>query len=162
MNAEKLIRELNLLPHPEGGYYRETYRSAETIQVNQDANRNVCTAIYFLLTGNDKSNFHRIQSDELWFFHQGEPLEVVYIQNGKINVILLGNDFAKGEVAQCVIPSNTWFASKIRDSKGYSLVSCTVSPGFDFNDFELGERKNLVNEFPHIRERIIEFTREEL
>jgi len=158
MNAKHLIEKLQLLPHPEGGWYRETYRSAETITNKNGANRNVCTAIYFLLEENNKSHFHRIQSDETWFFHVGEPLEILMITDGQLQLITLGNDILNGEILQFVVPAQTWFAARIKTGSGYSLASCTVAPGFDFSDFELAERENLIKEFSELEEVIREFT----
>lgn len=158
VTSGELISGLKLQPHPEGGYYRETYRSVETT-VNKNGNiRNVGTAIYFLLEDKEKSHFHRIQSDELWFFHLGESLEIVYVEEGAIKSIFLGNKIESGDVLFCKIPANTWFACKIRDERGYALVSCTVAPGFDFADFELAQREKLVSEFPHLRSVIEQFT----
>lgn len=158
MTAKELIDNLQLLSHPEGGWYRETYRSAETMTNKNGAQRNVCTAIYFLLEGKDKSHFHRIESDETWFFHSGEPLEIVMIADGMLRIITLGNDILKGEMPQFVIPAKTWFAAKIKTETGYSLVSCTVAPGFDFADFELAEREKLSIEFSELKDVIREFT----
>lgn len=158
MPAQELIKTLQLKPHPEGGYYKETYRSKDTMQVHPDKNRNISTAIYYLLENKDKSHFHRIQSDELWFFHQGEPLEVVAIIDEKEVRIVLGNDIAAGHLPQAVIPAHTWFGSHVKDGKGYSLVSCTVAPGFDFADFEVAERKELIRRYPHLEKLIREFT----
>ncbi len=159
MNGREIVQKLGLLAHPEGGFYKETYRSTSSMETEQNTIRNVCTAIYFLLENNNISLFHRIQSDELWFFHQGEPLEIVFIKEGVLNSIILGNSFEKGEVPQATIPANTWFASSVKQRKGYSLVSCTVAPGFDFADFELASRENLLQEFPHLKEVINEFTK---
>ena len=146
-----------MLPHPEGGYYKETYRASEIITVDR-GKRNISTAIFFLLENNDKSHFHRIQSDELWFFHQGEPLEILSIQNGQLISTILGNNIEAGELPQAVIPANTWFASHVKNESGYVLVSCTVAPGFDFADFELAERAALIREYPHLSQIIEEFT----
>jgi len=158
MNHKDIIEELQLQPHPEGGFYAETYRSSAFTLNQNGEKRNVSTAIYFLLHDAEKSNFHRIQSDELWFFHQGDPIEIVTIQDGKARSIILGNSIEKGELPQATIPANTWFGSKLKDGKGYALVSCTVAPGFDFLDFELAEREKMVNEFPNLRALIEEFT----
>lgn len=158
MTAQDLIQHLQLLPHPEGGYYRETYRTAQTLTTAENQPRHVSTAIYFLLTGADKSHFHRIKSDELWFFHQGQPLEIILIRDGQPETILLGHDFAAGAVPQAVIPAGLWFAARVRGSAGFGLVSCTVAPGFDFADFELAERAALTKEFPPLQELIQEFT----
>lgn len=160
MTAKELIGTLQLMPHPEGGWYRETYRSEETMTTKNGAKRNVCTAIYFLLEGKDKSHFHSIQSDETWFFHSGEALEIVMIEGGELRTVLLGNNLSKGEMPQFTVPARTWFAAKIKSGTGYSLVSCTVAPGFDFLDFELAEREKLSNEFSELIEVIREFTTE--
>ena len=159
MNAKQIIQKFHLKPHPEGGYYSETYRSAEFLVNNKGEKRNVTSAIYFLLENQDRSHFHRIKSDELWFFHQGEPLEIVMIQNGQIISIILGNNIEKGEIPQARIPSNIWFASKIKTGMGYSLVSCIVSPGFDFVDFELAQRQKLLQNYPHLKNAVEEFTK---
>ena len=158
MNYKDIIEVLQLQPHPEGGFYAETYRSSAFTLNQNGEKRNLSTAIYFLLHDTAKSNFHRIQSDELWFFHQGDPIEIVTIQGGKANSIILGNAIEKGELPQATIPANTWFGSKLKDGKGYALVSCTVAPGFDFLDFELAEREKLVNKFPNQKALIEEFT----
>src|SRR6478735_5529498 len=126
MTAKALIENLQLEPHPEGGYYKETYRSAETVAIEPEKVRNISTAIYYLLENEDRSALHRIQSDELWFFHQGQPLEVVSIQNGQLVSIILGNDVAQGEVPQAMVLANSWFGARIKSGSGYSLVSCTV------------------------------------
>lgn len=160
MNGKEIVQKLGLLEHPEGGFYKETYRSAQSMEIDRNVSRNVSTAIYFLLENDNKSLFHRIQSDELWFFHQGESLEIVFIKDEILNTIILGNNFENGEVLQAIIPANTWFASGVKNLKGYSLVSCTVAPGFDFADFELAKREHLIKDFPHLKETIKKFTRE--
>lgn len=159
MKAKDIIEKLHLKPHPEGGYYSETYKSAETVLNSEGNNRSICTAIYYLLENDDKSHFHHIKSDELWFFHQEEPLEIVMLLNGEAKTIFLGNDIPNGEIPQAIIPANTWFAAKIKSGKGYSLVSCTVAPGFDFADFELAKREDLVKQYPQLEKIIEEFTR---
>lgn len=158
MKARQLIEKLQLLSHPEGGWYRETYRSAETMTTKNGAKRNVCTAIYFLLEEKNKSHFHRIESDETWFFHSGEPLEILLIDGRNLRKVLLGNDILKGEMPQFTIAARTWFAASIKSGTGYSLVSCTVAPGFDFADFELAEQEKLSNEFPELEDVIRKFT----
>ena len=158
MTSKELIQTLSLQPHPEGGYFRETYRSAETLTTAQGKVRNVSTAIFYLLENKNKSVFHKIKSDELWFFHQGQPLELVSIENGKLNKLILGNDVSRGEVPQVRIPANTWFAAKIKGDIGHSLVSCTVAPGFDFSDFELAQRHDLIKQHPDLEDVINEFT----
>jgi predicted cupin superfamily sugar epimerase len=158
MTTQDLVRHLHLTPHPEGGYYRETYRSAQTIATGEAQTRNVSTAIYYLLENDDKSCFHRIKSDELWFFHKGEALEIVLLVEGQPITIVLGNDIENGELLQAIVPANTWFAAQIKQRAGYALVSCTVAPGFDFMDFELAERAELTHQFPHLQALIEKFT----
>jgi len=159
MDVKKLIQKLQMQPHPEGGFYKETYRSEQKMTTSEGLIRNVCTAIYFLLENKDKSHFHRIKSDEAWFFHQGEAIEIFVLHDGKLQTIDLGNNIENGEVPQTVVPANAWFASKIKQESGYSLVSCTVAPGFDFADFELANCNELIKEYPNFKAVIEEFTR---
>jgi predicted cupin superfamily sugar epimerase len=119
--------------------------------------RHLSTAIYYLLENENKSMLHRIQSDELWFFHHGQPLEIVFIQDRQLNRVILGNAVEKGEIPQARISANTWFAAKVKGGSGYSLVSCTVAPGFDFADLQLANKKELIQQFPHLTEIIEEF-----
>ena len=158
MNAAEIIDKLKLIPHPEGGFYNETYRSDQTIVVEKKQIRHVCTAIYYLLEGADRSLFHRIRSDELWFFHLGEPLEIVLIQDEGVTTIILGDEIENDESPQIRISAHTWFAAHIKHARGFSLVSCTVSPGFDFADFDLAKREDLLQQFPHLKEVIEKFT----
>ena len=156
MNADDWIQQLQLLPHPEGGYYKETYRSKESVFfLGFEGRRNTSTAIYFLLKEKDKSHFHRIKSDELWFFHEGSSLEIFCLSENGLQTILLGKNSKEGEQLQAIIPAGNWFAAKIKDETGFSLVSCTVAPGFDFQDFELAEKELLEKEFPS-HKRLIE------
>lgn len=158
MSAQKTIDKLRLTPHPEGGFYNETYRSDHTILNEKNESRHVCTAIYYLLEGDEKSRFHRIRSDELWFFHSGQPLEIVLLQGDHLTTFILGNDIAKGEHPQVMIPANTWFAASVQNAKGFALVSCTVSPGFDFADFDLAKREDLLQQYSHLKDVIERFT----
>lgn len=139
-DATYFIERLGLTAHPEGGFYAETYRGQQQIE-NIDGNkRNISTAIYFLLSDNQKSHFHRVKSDELWFHHEGETLAITVIIKNRLEVIYLGKDLESGEVLQATIPANCWFASQIKDKIGFALVSCTVAPGFDFADFEMAKK----------------------
>ena len=157
MTARAVIESLGMIPHPEGGYYRETYRANIAVDVDGRI-RPASTAIYYLLEERDMSAFHRIRSDEIWFHHGGQAMEIVNIRDGQCNTILLGNDLSNQEQLQAVIPAHTWFAARIK-GKGYSLVSCIVAPGFDFADFELADREMLSEQFPHFREIVAAFTR---
>jgi len=160
---EKYIHHLDLKPHPEGGWYRETYRSSEkTTQLPEGfvGERNFCTAIYFLLSGNNFSAFHRIKSDELWHFYDGDMLQIFVIdESGALRIIELGREPDKGQVFQAVVTKGHWFASRCSASEGFSLVGCTVSPGFDFRDFEMADRNDLLSQFPQHKDYIIGLTR---
>ncbi|MDD3080071.1 MAG: cupin domain-containing protein [Paludibacter sp.] len=141
MTVENIKLKLDLQPHPEGGWYKETYRSAETLLTPEGNERNVSTAIYFLLENEDISHFHRIKSDEIWHFHAGAAIDIFIIENNELKIMKLGNDLLAGEKPQIIVPANSWFAAQLHDAKGYGLVSCTVAPGFDFNDFELATKE---------------------
>lgn len=149
---EELIKSYGLSVHPEGGFYKETYRSGEVIP--QDAlplrfggSRLFSTAIYFLLLKGNFSAFHRIQSDECWHFYEGDAL-LVHVLDPKqgYRLIRLGSNAAAGEVYQAVVPAGCWFASETTGT--YSLVGCTVAPGFDFADFELATVNALAEAYP--------------
>jgi predicted cupin superfamily sugar epimerase len=151
-SAEYWIENLQLQAHPEGGFYREKYRSNEVINKaalpdRYSGDRNFSTSIYFSLRSQDISAFHRITSDELWFFHAGSPVEI-FILDKNLNTIQLGPNPDKGEVLQCTIPKSCWFGAKVSDVDSYVLVSCTVAPGFDFDNFELAKREALSSQFP--------------
>jgi uncharacterized protein len=161
--AEYWISHLELLPHPEGGFYKETYRSAENIPIGGlpsrfQGPRNFSTSIYFLLRSEDKSLFHRIKSDELWHFHAGSTLNIYLLQKNALNIFKLGAQLEDGNSLQVVIPANCWFAAKLVSPNAYTLAGCTVAPGFDFKDFELAERKKLLQEFPDHADIITELT----
>ena len=165
-DARYWIEKLKLIPHPEGGFYRETYRSGLSIAqaalpASLSGARCASTAIYFLLEGENFSAFHRLQSDELWHFYAGSTLAVHVIDgNGATSEIPLGSDLEAGETLQAVVPAGCWFASQVRDRKSYALVGCTVAPGFEFEDFEMGTRAELVRLFPQHSRLIEQFTRE--
>jgi len=149
MNAEFWIEKLKLLPHPEGGYYRETYRCNQFVSAEGfEGSRNISTAIYFLLDGENKSHFHRIKSDELWFFHEGAALDILLLNDAGLETISLGKNPEQGESLQAIVPAGCWFGARLKDWKGYALVSCTVAPGFDFRDFELANKEGLMKNFP--------------
>lgn len=153
-SIEHLIKSLELQPHPEGGYFKETYRSqgkigSESLEASYDSPRNYSTCIYFLLTSDSFSAFHRIKQDEIWHFYKGSSLRLHMISpQGVHTEHLIGSDLEKGEVPQFVVPGGYWFAAQVTDTDSYSLVGCTVSPGFDFNDFELIPRDELIVMYP--------------
>ncbi|MDI1321677.1 MAG: cupin domain-containing protein [Algoriphagus sp.] len=143
-----LVKSLNLLPHPEGGFYKETFRSVESIETVQ-GERNLFTSILFLLTSENVSRFHRIKSDELWFFHEGSPLTVHTLGETGYGSLSLGlSSSGSGCLPQQLVKANTIFGSTVDQPESYSLVSCVVAPGFDFRDFELFETKDLLPLFP--------------
>ena len=152
--AKYWVEKLKMQSHPEGGFFAETYRSTETIDKNSlskrfSGDRNFSTGIYFLLESHHFSAFHRIKSDEMWHFYAGEALNVYYIDNEEnMRIIKLGNNFENGEVFQAVVPAGVWFGSKPAIENSYSLVGCTVAPGFDFADFEMPDQQTLLQECP--------------
>lgn len=155
------IDHLGLEPHPEGGYYKETYRSSAQVSfLDYQDQRNVSTGIYFLLTKGNFSAFHRIKSDEMWHFYAGDSVSIFIIYpTGELKEIRLGLDLENGEVPQAVVPANCWFASKVFITGKYGLVGCTVAPGFDFKDFELAKQTKLISQFPEHTELILSLTR---
>jgi hypothetical protein len=164
-SAQYWIDRLNLVPHPEGGYFRETYRSelsiaGEALPPQFSGARLVSTAIYFLLEGANFSAFHRLRSDELWHFYAGAPITVHVIQpDGVHSQILLGNDPEAGETPQAAVKAGCWFASRVRDPQSFALAGCTVAPGFDYADFELGKWAELIRLYPQHRSLIEQLTR---
>ncbi|GAB3894697.1 hypothetical protein GCM10028803_10050 [Larkinella knui] len=158
--AQYWIDTYHMQAHPEGGYFAETYRSAEKIPhaalpARFSGERSFSTGIFFLLENHHFSALHRIQADEMWHFYAGGPLNVYVIHpSGELDIIRLGNNPAQGEVFQAVVPAGCWFGSKPAPETAYSLVGCTVAPGFDFADFELANCSDLVNAHPHHRDVI--------
>lgn len=164
-NADYWITQLGLLAHPEGGYYKETYRSSEIISATAlpdrfGGDRYFSTAIYFLLRSEDRSVFHRIKSDELWHFHQGSTLLIYVLTDHEMKIFKLGSDPEKGESLQVVIPANCWFGAHVEQQNSFSLCGCTVAPGFDFRDFEMAERNELIKKYPGFEQEIIRLTRD--
>jgi predicted cupin superfamily sugar epimerase len=164
-DAQYWIEKLQLAAHPEGGYYRRTYKAdlvvaKEALPPGFTGARAVSTAIYFLLEGENFSAFHRLRSDEVWHSYAGDPLVVHVIEpEGKYFSILLGCDLEAGQVLQAVVPAGCWFASHVADWKSFAVVGCTVAPGFDFADFEMGNRAELVRIYPQHRELVERLTR---
>ena len=163
--AKDWIEKLQLAPHPEGGYFRQTYKSEvviarEALPAGFSGARAASTAIYFLLDGQNFSAFHRLRSDELWHFYAGAPLCVHLLDPaGNYSRIILGSDPDSGEALQAVVPGGNWFASHVADWSAFALVGCTVAPGFDFQDFEMGNRKELTARYPQHHDLIARLTR---
>lgn len=149
-DADSIIRTLELLPHPEGGHYREIFRAPDTVVRQRHARpRSASTAIYFLLRAAEFSAFHRVSSDELWHHYLGDPLELIVMDADGLRSSVLGHRLQLGERPLGVVPANTWQAARpMQGPHGYALCGCTVAPGFDFADFELPSPAELSHEFP--------------
>ncbi|MGG8497053.1 cupin domain-containing protein [Tenacibaculum sp. TC6] len=164
MTAQQLITKFDLTEHPEGGFYIETYRSNGIIHNtnlsdNFIGDRNYSTCIYFLLTSEKFSAFHKINQDEIWHFYKGATLQLHMISpDGIYSLVNIGNKIEDNEIPQFIVPAGYWFAAEVLSPNSYSFVGCTVSPGFDFNDFVLPERKVLIALFPTHSEIITKLT----
>lgn len=164
-SAEQWIRRLGLQKHPEGGYFKETYRAAESLATSSlpgryGSDRALSTSIYFLITAGEPSHFHRVASDELWHFHTGSPLTLHVIDPaGHYRAEHLGVNADAESAPQVAIPHGHWFGATVDQSDGFSLVGCTVAPGFDFADFELADRNILLNLCPEQKTLIYSLTR---
>ncbi len=165
-NARFWIEKLGLEKHPEGGFFRETYRSAGNIPESvlpgdRPGARSFSTAIYYLLDGHDFSAFHRIRSDELWHFYAGSRLNIHVIDpQGDYQLIGLGDNPENGETFQAAVMAGCWFGAELADNQSFALVGCTVAPGFDYWDFEMADRTELLDRFPLHSEIINKLTRE--
>lgn len=153
-SADFWIKHLKLTKHPEGGYFKEVYRSNEIINIKglptrYQSYRNFSTSIYFLIKSDEFSAFHRILSDETWHFYSGSPLRIYLLGTGKTaKELILGDDPEQSQFFQFTIPKGWWFAAQPIQPDTFSLVGCTVSPGFDFEDFELAKKENLIKLYP--------------
>lgn len=154
-DAEEWSRLLRLEPHPEGGWFRETWRSGENatgLPERFAGPRALGTAILYLLRAGERSRFHRLRADEVWHFHDGGPLHLHLLAPGEgYRRLTLGRDPARGESLQCVVPGGSWFAAELAGDTGFALVGCTCAPGFEYGDFELGPREQLLQSFPEHR-----------
>lgn len=165
-NSKELIELLNLQPHPEGGYYAETYRSSEQLAPEAlpgrfGGVRVISTAIYYLLEKGNFSAFHRIKSDECWHFYAGGRLLVhILLPNGQLETVKLGSDIHSGEVFQYVVQAGCWFASEPAPETEWALAGCTVAPGFDFADFEMAKATELIKGYPNQEELIRKLCRQ--
>lgn len=161
--AAKLIKELGLQQHPEGGYYKETYRShevlnKETLPGRFKGNRNYYASIYFLMQEDDYSAFHKIQQDEVWHFYKGCAIHIHTISpNGHYKVLKLGMGVKIKENFQVCIPHGTWMAAEPVDKSSYALVGCTTAPAFEFEDFEMMDKNKAIEQFPQHKEIIERF-----
>jgi len=163
--ADYWIKKLDLQRHPEGGYFKETYRSGEVIYKHAlpprfKGDRVFSTCIYFLLNKKEYAAFHTIRQDEVWHFYEGSSLAIHIIdQNGEYTVVKLGRNIENGESLQAVVPAECWFAAAVDNAQAYALVGCTVAPGFDFADFEMAHRNRLIGLYPEHRAIIEQYTK---
>lgn len=160
MTSDELVKRFDMQPHPEGGFYKETYRSAGAIPGKAlpkgfHGDRAFSTAILYLLPKGGKSKLHRLASDELFHFYSGGPMRLVeLLPGGKVAQTRLGADIAGGCEVQRIVRAGTWFGAYAEPGSEYCLVGCTVAPGFDFSDFQMADAARLAREFPHARDVI--------
>jgi uncharacterized protein len=167
LSPQQVIDRLQLVPLAvEGGYYRETYRSALQIPAGElfgqyGSPRNVATAIYYLLTPDQFSALHRVTSDEIFHFYAGDPVEMLQLANDDRggHVHRIGNDLAAGQLPQIVVPGGVWMGCRLLPGGRWALLGCTVAPGFDYADFTTGDRAQLVAQFPDHADMILALTR---
>lgn len=161
-DANYFITKLGLELHPEGGYYQSTFSSEEEIDAF-GVQRNLFTNIYFLLKSGDVSHFHRLKSDEVWYYHGGSSLTIHVIDAlGNYQEMKLGLDIENGELPQAIVPKNTIFGSSVMEEDTFALVGCMVSPGFNFEDFELFTQGELIATYPQHEEIIRKLAYEKL
>jgi predicted cupin superfamily sugar epimerase len=161
-SAQQIIARLQLAPHPEGGHYREVFRSAATVEhpsAGHDARRSAMTSIYFLLEDGERSAWHRVRSDEAWCLLAGGPLELHMLgPDGQPSMVMLGAGFESGQSMQAVVPANWWQAAQPAPGARFVLCACIVAPGFDFADFDLAGREQLAAQYPTCRDLVARFT----
>lgn len=160
---DRIVSKLNMKTHPEGGWYCKTYESGLMLPTSllsgRTGERSCSTSIYFLISGSNFSAFHRLRSDEMWYHHSGGALAIEILdENGEHRQQVIGA-VEQGYEPQALAPAGTWFGSHLLENHGWALVGCSVSPGFDFDDFEIGNRENLISEFPRHTELIKLLTR---
>jgi len=148
--VDRLVRDFKLQPHPEGGFYRETYRAAQNVRTAPNQHRSASTSIYYLLEGRAYSAWHRIASDEIWHFYAGMPLHVHVLDDERgLFTHTLGNPLQfPGTLFQAVVPAGCWFAAELAGPDAYAFVGCTVAPGFEFSEFELADPADLQRRHP--------------
>jgi len=162
--ADYFVENLSMTPHPEGGFYKESFNSSDTIaqgelNVESQESRKLWTSICFLLRDGEVSNFHRLKSDEMWYYHSGSSLTIYMINmEGELLTQELGLDMEKGEKPQILVPKDYIFGSAM-NKEGYALVGCMVSPGFELKDFELFERNDLLEKYPSHKQAILKLTK---
>jgi uncharacterized protein len=158
LTADELIKLLGLKPHPEGGYYLESYRSPGTIP-GFTPPHTFSTAIYYLLAPGSVSKLHRLAADEVFHFYLGDPVTWALLgSGGTVKKITLGQKLKKGHQLQMMVPAGTWFGGYLNPGGNYALMGTTVAPGFEFRDFEIGKREELLKAFPRAEKEIFELT----
>lgn len=150
-SIQQIVDQFQMQAHPEGGYFVETYRSEFNVQGKE---KSIVTVIYFLLPSEACSSWHRIKSDEFWFFHGGSALTVHSIHDGIYTETQVGMNFQAGELPQHMVPAGAIFGASVQERDTYSLVSCMVAPGFDFQDFELFSQDEMNQLFPDLKMEI--------
>lgn len=164
MKVDVIIRTLGLVPHPEGGYYREIYRSAETVgreslPERYEGDRHFGSSIIYLLTDDTFSAIHRLKTDEVFLYHLGDPVELLRLYpDGSGDVVALGPAINRGHMLQCVVPRGCWMGLSLATGGAYGLLGTVMAPGFDFSDFEMGNRGKLTAEYPGFAEMISRLT----
>lgn len=165
LKAKYYIDKLKLIEHPEGGYFREFYRSEELVDGKRlhnrfDGRRCFSTAIYYLLESKHISLFHKLKSDEIWHHIDGGSVRIILLdQAGKLSEIVVGKNTDNGEVLHAVVRNGCWFAAEVADGSSFVLVTCTVAPGFEFDDFTLADRNELLQKYPEHKNSIIRYTK---
>ncbi|MEZ7891062.1 MAG: cupin domain-containing protein [Candidatus Wallbacteria bacterium] len=167
MNAEEIIKFLNLKPHPEGGFFLETYRSDEAYEKKSlperyDGDRSYGTAIYYMLTADTFSVMHRLKSDEIFHFHMGDSVEMLILPpegKGRGQIITMGHDIKSGEKLQVMVPRDYWQGMRLKDGGKYALFGTTVAPGFEYSDYEESKCEPLAKKYPEFTDMIKKLTR---
>jgi hypothetical protein len=165
VTADQIKEQFELIAHPEGGYYRQTYKSLEilgrdALDPRYAAARSTGTAIYYLLEPGTFSEMHRLKSDEIFHFYLGDPVEQLQLwPDGSSRIALIGSDLERGQVPQLVVPRNVWQGARLFAGGSFALLGCTVAPGFEFDDYESGSRQALIRQYPSQRELISALTR---
>jgi predicted cupin superfamily sugar epimerase len=158
-DAAYWVTALALQAHPEGGFFKESFRSVLDVPTADGGLRAASTAIYFLVTAAAPSRLHRLRTEELWHFYAGQSLEILIIApNGQLEGYRLGRHVAEGEALQLLVPAGVWFGARVAAGGDYALCGCTMAPGFDFADFELGECSQLQAAYPHLSDVIAAMT----
>ena len=167
MTAQDIIRLLKLEKHPkEGGYFRETYRSPQSIPREHlpsaySGPRDFSTAIYYLITPDSFSAMHRLPGEEIFHHYLGDGVEMLLLHpDGNSEIVTIGNDLLRGQSPQVIVPANTWQGSRLIDGGRFALLGCTMSPGFDYADYQHGSRDELIRQYPSQSQRIAALTTE--